>query len=110
MTLYRCNHCGNIAAMVEDKGVPIVCCGEKMEKLTANTTDAAQEKHVPVIKTEGNLVTVNVGDVDHPMLPEHYITWIALETNLGRQRKALTPGSAPCAQFALIEGETPVAA
>ena len=110
MTLYRCNHCGNIAAMVEDKGVPIVCCGEKMEKLTANTTDAAQEKHVPVIKTDGSIVTVNVGDVDHPMIEEHYITWIILETDKGRQRKTLTPGSAPCAQFALLEGEKPIAA
>ena len=44
---FRCNHCGNIITMVIDKGVPVMCCGEAMEELKANTTDAATEKHVP---------------------------------------------------------------
>ena len=66
-----CSHCGNIIAMVRDKGVPVVCCGEKMKEIIPGTADAAQEKHVPVWKQEGGIVSVVVGSVEHPMLPEH---------------------------------------
>ena len=67
----RCEHCGNIVAMVKDKGVPVMCCGQKMTELVPGTTDAAQEKHVPVYQVEGNTVTVTVGAVAHPMGEEH---------------------------------------
>jgi len=110
MKFYKCSHCGNIIAFVENKGVPVKCCGEKMEEIVANTVDAAKEKHVPVIKVEGNLVTVNVGDVAHPMLPEHSILWVALETKQGAQRKELAVGSEPTVQFALVDGDEVVAA
>lgn len=76
---YICSHCGNIIAFVKDKGVPIICCGEKMKEIIPGTTDAAVEKHVPVISQEGNIVTVSVGSVEHPMIPEHYIEWISLK-------------------------------
>ena len=80
--LYRCAHCGNVIFKVVDKGVPVMCCGQKMEEITPNTTDAAQEKHVPVVEKtahgSGNSVTVKVGGVEHPMLPEHYISLIAV--------------------------------
>ncbi len=102
---YRCSHCGNIIAFVENKGVPVMCCGQKMEEIIPNTTDAAQEKHVPVITQEGNIVTVTVGSVNHPMLPEHYIEWISIETDKGNQRKVLQPNNPPTAQFALLDGE-----
>ena len=110
MKFYICKHCGNIIAFAEDKGVPVVCCGEKMSELVPGTTDAAQEKHVPVIEVDGNLVTVKVGEVEHPMLEEHSIRWIALETKEGMQRKRLAPGAEPKASFALTEGDEPVAA
>ena len=110
MTLYRCKHCGNIIAHIEDSGVRCVCCGEKMEALVPNTADAAGEKHVPVVKTEGNLVTVSVGSVAHPMLDVHYIEWIMLETAQGRQRKTLKPGDEPKAVFALTDGDAVTAA
>ena len=74
------------------------------EELTANTTDGAYEKHVPVIEQTGNTVTVKVGSVEHPSLPAHYIEWILLETKEGRQRKTLKPGDKPVASFALTEG------
>ena len=70
MKFYICKHCGNIIAFAEDKGVPVVCCGEKMSELVPGSVDAAQEKHVPVIEVNGNLVTVTVGSVEHPMLEE----------------------------------------
>ena len=110
MTLYRCKHCGNIIAHIKDSGVRCVCCGEKMEELVPNTTDAAGEKHVPVVSIEGNLVTVSVGSVAHPMLDAHYIEWIMIETAQGRQRKTLKPGDEPKAVFALVYGDTVTAA
>ena len=54
-----------------------MCCGEKMQELVPNTTDAAQEKHVPVIETNGHTATISVGAAPHPMLEEHYISVIA---------------------------------
>lgn len=110
MKLYKCAHCGNIAAMVHDAGPTPVCCGEKMEELVPNTTDASQEKHVPVITIDGAKVTVAVGSAEHPMLEEHYITFIILETDQGRQRKVLSPGGQPKAEFVLADGEKVVAA
>ena len=108
--LYKCNHCGNIVAMVEDKGVNPMCCGELMTLLNPNTTDAATEKHVPVVEAEGNKVTVKVGSVAHPMMEEHHIAFIILETNQGMQIKHLDHTGAPEAVFALAEGEEAVAA
>ena len=107
---YRCDHCGIIVGVVEEGGGTLICCGEPMRALEANTTDAAQEKHVPVVEVNGSLVTITVGSVAHPMLEEHHIAWIALETDQGMQRKVLAPTGEPKAVFALTEGEKPVAA
>ena len=71
--------------------------------ITPNTTDGAYEKHVPVIEQHGDHVTVKVGSVAHPMLPEHYIEWIILETATGSQRRDLKPGDKPEADFAVTE-------
>lgn len=106
MKFFRCEHCGNIIDFVKASGVPVVCCGDKMKELVPNTSDGAHEKHVPVVKVEGNKVTVRVGSVDHPMLPEHFIEWIAVETSSGFYRRPLKPGDAPAAEFYLSEGET----
>ncbi len=102
---YLCKHCGNIAAMVRDGGVDLVCCGEKMHELIPSSTDAAQEKHIPVLKQEGNKIFVSVGSVEHPMTAEHYIEWICLQTKLGSQHRHLTPGESPKACFLLPEGD-----
>ena len=105
MVFYRCPVCGQIVAIVKGTGVPIICCGKPMQKIEAGTTDASVEKHVPVYEVSGNIVTVTVGSVEHPRLPEHYIEWIALKTKAGNQRKALKPGDAPKACFAICEGD-----
>ncbi len=107
---YLCEHCKNLVGMVHDAGVPIVCCGQKMTALEPNTTEAAGEKHLPVMEKSGSAVTVRVGSVTHPMAAEHFIEWIYLETSLGGQRKALSPESEPKAEFVLAEGEEAVAA
>lgn len=102
---FICEHCGNIVAMVKDAGVPVMCCGQKMTEIIPGTTDAAVEKHVPVYQVEGDVVKVQVGAVDHPMLPEHFIQWVSIQTRQGNQRKALKPGGEPKVCFALCEGD-----
>lgn len=102
---YVCKHCGNVIVKTTDSGVPVVCCGEKMEELIPGTSDGAFEKHVPVYTIDNNIVKVNVGEVDHPMLTNHYIMWIAVKTNEGLLIKHLEPGMAPKACFALSEKE-----
>lgn len=102
---YICNNCGNIIAKVKDSGVPVVCCGQPMAELVPGTTDAAVEKHVPEYTVEGDLVCVKVGSVEHPMIPEHYIEWISLQTKQGNQRKVLTPEDKPEACFKICEGD-----
>ena len=106
---FVCKHCGNMIGLLHDAGVPMMCCGEKMVELVPNTTDAAQEKHVPVATVEGNKVVVNVGSVDHPMAAEHWIQWVYLETDKGGHRKVLNPGEKPHVVFALTEDEKTVA-
>lgn len=109
MKFVKCEICGKIVAVVNDSACPTKCCGEAMKELVPNTQDGAREKHLPVYKVEGNIVHVVVGEVEHPMLENHYIQWIALETNKGNQRKVLKPGEKPQADFALLPGEEVVA-
>ena len=102
---YICSHCGNIIAFAKNTGVPVMCCGQKMQELIPGTTEAATEKHIPVYTVENGVVNVTVGSTEHPMLEAHYIEWVSLQTNLGNQRKALKPGDPPKTQFALLPGE-----
>lgn len=109
MKFYKCKHCGKIITILANEGVPTICCGEEMFELIPGTTDAAVEKHVPVVSIKGNKVDVVVGSVIHPMTPEHFIQFIVLETEKGFQVKELTPSDEPKASFTLAEGEKIVA-
>ena len=109
MKFYKCAHCGQMIAIVKETGVPVICCGEPMQEMVAGTTDAAVEKHVPQFEVKDGIVEVTVGEVEHPMLEEHYIEWIAVQTKQGNLRKALKPGEAPKACFALCDGDEVVA-
>jgi len=102
---YRCAHCGQIVSMVKETGVPIICCGSPMQLLEPNTTDAAQEKHVPVVTRNGDELTVTIGSVLHPMLDVHHIEWIFVHTVNGGQRQILDITGAPEAKFNLAQGE-----
>ena len=110
MKLLKCAICGNIITHVKKSGVPVMCCGRKMEELVPGTSDGAAEKHVPVIKQDGNKVVVEIGSVEHPMVDAHYIEWIILETEKGVQRRNLNPGEAPKAEFVLADYDKVVAA
>lgn len=101
MKLLKCPIFGNIVEMIEDKGVPVMCCGKPMVELNANTTDGAVEKHVPVVEINGDILTVKVGSVEHPMLEEHYITMVLVEFDNRVLRVNLKPNEKPEAVFAL---------
>ena len=105
---YICEHCGNLVEVINDAGVPLVCCGQKMTKMEAGTVEASHEKHIPVVTVEGNTVKVDIGSVAHPMTEEHSILWVYLQTDRGGQRKSLEVGSEPSVSFALLD-EKPVA-
>ena len=109
MKVYVCPICGNIIEKIVDSKVPVVCCGKKMEELTANTVEASQEKHIPVVEVLGNEVKVTIGSVEHPMVPEHLIQWIYLKTEKGWQVKKLNAGDVPAVKF-LLEDDKAVAA
>lgn len=108
LDFFKCEHCGNIVIKAYNKGVLPMCCGQKMMLLSANTEDAATEKHVPVVQVDGGKVHVEVGEVLHPMTNEHQIAFICLETKQGFQVKELVPEDAPIADFAFIERDCPV--
>lgn len=104
---FKCKHCGNVVVKTVDSGVPLVCCGEKMEELVANTVDASQEKHVPVVtRVDDNTIRVDVGSVEHPMAPEHHISFIYVETENGGILSYLK--DKPTATFS-VSGDKPVA-
>ena len=105
---FICRHCGNLVEAVHNSGVPMMCCGEKMQALEPNPVEVRGEKHRPVAKSENGVLTVNVGSVDHPMVEEHLIQWIFVETENGGLRKDLKAGDKPAAVFHLGE-EKPVA-
>lgn len=97
--IYKCSICGNIVEVVNPSGGTLVCCGKPMDLLEENTTEAALEKHIPVVEKSGNKVTVKVGSIEHPMQPEHFIMWIEVETDDNVYRKYLKPGEKPEAEF-----------
>lgn len=92
---YRCKHCGNLVAVIEDGGPVPVCCGEPMQLLVAGEVDAAVEKHVPVVTVDGDRAKVSVGEVAHPMTDAHYIQWVAVANGDKLIVKHLHPGDAP---------------
>ena len=108
LKFFRCPHCGNIIEKINDAGVPVMCCGQKMERLYPGTTEASAEKHIPAVRITDNRVWVKVGAVDHPMTEEHFIEWVCLLTDKGVYRKYLTPGKMPTATF-LTVNEKPIA-
>ena len=99
LEVYKCPICGNIVEMLHAGPGALVCCGQNMDLMTENTTDAATEKHVPVIEMGNGTITVKVGSVPHPMEPAHFIEWVELIADGKVYRQQLNPGDAPEATF-----------
>ncbi len=97
MAVYKCSECGNIIEVLHSGNGELVCCGKPMEQLQERTQDMAHEKHVPIIKFEGETKTIRVGSIPHPMEEQHYIMFIEAISKDGRYitRKYLNPGEEP---------------
>jgi superoxide reductase len=100
LQVYKCDVCGNMVEVLNAGGGTLVCCGKPMTLLNENTVDAAVEKHIPVAEEKDGELVVKVGEVEHPMLAEHFIQWVEVITKDGQvQRQSLTPGEKPVATF-----------
>ena len=107
MKYYQCRKCGNVMVLLEDSGVIPVCCGSTMEELIPQSTDGPKEKHVPVVERKDNCITVQVGELLHPMEDSHFIKWIVLETDKNKYLRTLKPGDEPRTKFFILENEVP---
>ena len=105
LEVYKCAACGNIVEVLHGGEGELVCCGEPMELFVENTTDAAKEKHVPVIEKTAKGIKVKVGAVPHPMTPAHSIQWIELLADGKVYRQFLTPTDKPEALFPVVAGQ-----
>jgi superoxide reductase len=109
MNLFICKHCGNMAELLYNSGVPVACCGEDMMELVPNTVEASKEKHLPVATVSGDNVSIEVGSTLHPMENDHSIVFIYVATKTGGQHKQINPGDEPKAAF-VFPNDKPVAA
>ena len=71
MAVYKCEICGNIAEVLTAGGAEMMCCNQQMTMQKENTTDAAVEKHIPVLAKKDGGWQVTVGSVEHPMTAAH---------------------------------------
>ena len=103
---YKCPICGNIIGLIDGDISHIRCCGKEMELLVANSQDAATEKHVPVYEKDGDEIIVRVGEVEHPMVEDHYIMWIVQVSDNQTTRIRLHPNQKPEVRFKYIPEST----
>jgi len=101
LQIYKCEICGNIVEVLHEGEGELVCCGQPMKLYKENTTDAALEKHVPVIEKTENGFKIKIGSIAHPMIEEHYIEWIEVIVDGTAYRQFLKPGDAPEAEFCI---------
>ncbi|MEN8154592.1 MAG: desulfoferrodoxin [Acidobacteriota bacterium] len=97
--VYKCDICGSIVNVLHGGAGTLVCCNQPMTLQTENTTDAATEKHVPVVKKIDSGYEVVVGSVEHPMSEEHHIEWVELIADGISYFKYFTPEESPVATF-----------
>lgn len=105
LKFYKCSVCGQIISVINNTGMPVICCGLPMEEIIPGSVDASGEKHVPICVVDKDKVVVTVGSVLHPMEEKHYIEWIAIQTKNGQQYKTLKPGDMPKACFTICEDD-----
>ncbi len=110
LQVFRCEVCGHVIQVMHGGAGTLVCCNQPMQLLTENTTDAAQEKHVPIVERDGTKVTVRVGSEDHPMEEKHYIEWIEVAGGHEVMQRYLKPGDAPQATFEVTGNDLTVRA
>ena len=98
--IFKCNICGNIVEAVHTGAGELVCCGEPMEEVIENTQEeVATEKHIPVVEKDGDVLTITIGEVEHPMDEEHYIEWVEVISGPTVHRRYLKPREKPTTKF-----------
>jgi len=102
---YYCEDCETLLILLQESGVPMMCCGQPMIELVPGAVSAPAQKHRPVFRTEGNKVLVTVGTQPHPMETYHRIQWIALQTRQTVQYRKLEPVQPLSVSFAICEGD-----
>ena len=70
--------------------------------------EGAGEKRQPIVTHEKNQIKVKIGDIMHPMTPEHHISMIFLKTKQGGQYKLLTHLDTPIVTFEMSEDDVPL--
>ena len=105
LQFYKCGVCGSEVAVVRGGGGTLHCCNQPMALQSENTTDAAEEKHVPVVEEAGNCIKVQIGSVEHPMEEKHYIKFIEVLTPDKVLRAELKPGMKPLAEFSVAKAD-----
>lgn len=108
LKFFKCKVCGNVVVKLVDKNVPVVCCGEVMDEILPNTTEAATEKHLPVVNVKNGVINVRVGEVMHPMEDAHYINFCVIETQDNYVIFSLNPGQTPEVSYNL-NNQKPIA-
>lgn len=98
MKFFKCNDCDNIVLELF-KNETSKSCYTNMDEMKVGTVDAALEKHVPYVVKEGDVLKVQIGEVEHPMIPEHYIPFIVAEKTTGFELINLKPGDRPYVEF-----------
>jgi len=106
--IYKCGVCGNMVEVLHTGVGTLTCCNQPMTLRRENTTDAATEKHVPVVERSNDTTAVTVGSVPHPMQEDHYIEWVELIVDDRVLRTYLEPGDSPAAVFN-VSGEGVIA-
>ena len=85
--------------MIYDIGMAVEACTDLIYDIAKTFI------RLNIYEVKDNMVYVTIGDVIHPMMENHYIEWIILETEKGIQKKDLTPTDEPKAIFPLLEGD-----
>lgn len=103
LEFYKCNICGNFVEIVLPGAGELVCCGQPMERMReqSNAEEMLGEKHVPVVSKNGEELEVRVGEIPHPMIDEHYIQFIEVNSLDKRyvKRKYLYPHEEPVLKY-----------
>ncbi len=97
--IYKCEICGSMVNVINGGAGTLECCNTPMNLQSENTTEAATEKHIPVISSIEGGFEVSVGSVIHPMEEKHYIEWIELIADGESQIKYFKPGETPVTKF-----------
>ncbi len=98
--IFKCTVCDNMIATVRVGDGELVCCDKAMQEIKENVqNDVATEKHIPIVEKNGDILTITIGETEHPMENDHYIEWVEVISGPTVHRRYLEPGSEPKTKF-----------